>query len=125
MAELDFERRLDRMFTEAPAFADEAAFAARVSERLDRGWRTRSWMIGTAGLAAGVIGVSQLVMGDVVKRVAAAGDSMAILRRGAANLQPRAEWLDAVSAGGGTVWIAAALAVVTLGFAVTRVIEEI
>ena len=41
MAELDFERRLERLFAETPAYADDDAFAERVERRLDRGWTAR------------------------------------------------------------------------------------
>jgi hypothetical protein len=125
MAEIDFEHRLDRLFAEAPALADEQAFAERVSRRLDRGWRTRSWMIGAAGLAGGLIGGGQLVMGGVFERMEAARGSVAVLRESASRLRFSSDWLEAIPNGGGTVWIAAALAIVMLGFVVTRVIEEI
>ncbi|WP_091738564.1 hypothetical protein [Phenylobacterium immobile] len=125
MAEIDFEHRLDRLFAEAPGLPDEQAFAERVSRRLDRGWRTRSWMIGAAGLAGGLIGGGQLVMGGVFERMEAARGSLVVLRESASRLKFNSDWLEAVPNGGGTVWIAVALAIVMLGFVVTRVIEEI
>ena len=57
----DFERRLERMFSEAPSYPDAETFAGRVEARLDRGWTARRWLIGAAGLVGGVIGASQLV----------------------------------------------------------------
>ena len=38
MAELDFERRLERLFGEASELPDAAQFAERVERRLDAGW---------------------------------------------------------------------------------------
>src|SRR3990167_787196 len=61
MAELDFEMKLDRMFNEPPAMADGEAFARLVEMRLDRGWTLRQVAIGSAGLIAGLVGVSQLL----------------------------------------------------------------
>ena len=49
MAEADFERRLERLFGEAPDLADSQAFAERIERRLDRGWTARRWLIGVAG----------------------------------------------------------------------------
>ena len=37
MAELDFERRLERLFADLPELPDAAAFAERVERRLDAG----------------------------------------------------------------------------------------
>ena len=61
MAELDFEMRLDRMFNEPPVMSDAEAFARLVEMRLDRGWNLRQVAIGSAGLVAGLVGVSQLL----------------------------------------------------------------
>ncbi|MEI9965940.1 MAG: hypothetical protein WDM92_16195 [Caulobacteraceae bacterium] len=62
MAELDFESRLNRWFTEAPAFPDADRFAARVQDRLDRSWTLRRLMIGAAGLVGGVIAAARCSM---------------------------------------------------------------
>jgi hypothetical protein len=56
MAEVDFERRLERLFAEGPELADAGAFAERVERRLDAGWTARRWLIGAAGVVGGVIG---------------------------------------------------------------------
>lgn len=129
MDDIDFERRLERMFAEAAAPTaaedDAEAFAGQVFRRLDRGWNARTWLIGAAGVAGGVIGASQLVMGGLLQRLEAARESLGLLRSDIGGLPLRADWLDVASAGGGVVWVAVALAVVMLGFALTRVIEEI
>jgi hypothetical protein len=38
MAEIDFERRLERLFADAPELPDASAFATRIEGRLNRGW---------------------------------------------------------------------------------------
>jgi hypothetical protein len=125
VAEADFERRLERLFAEAPSFADAQAFAQRIESRLDRGWAARRWMIGVAGVAGGLIGVSQLFVSNVFAQVGSAEASARMLTTGLTQIAPQAEWLTAISATGGGLWIAVAMAVVTLGFVLSRVIGEI
>ena len=124
MAELDFERRLERLFAQTPELPDARAFAERVERRLDRGWNLRRWLIGAAGLAGGVIGASQLFMSNLFQRVDAAEQSARALGQGLARVTPATDMVSALSGGYG-LWIAVGLAVLTLGFAVSRVIEEI
>jgi hypothetical protein len=124
MADLEFERRLERLFADAPEMPDADAFAARIERRLDRGWKLRRWLIGAAGLAGGVIGGSQLVFANVFDRMQTAEQSARVLGQGLARVTPTTDMVSALSGGYG-LWIAVGLAVVTLGFAVSRVIEEI
>ena len=124
MAELDFERRLERLFGEASELPDAAQFAERVERRLDAGWTARRWLIGAAGLAGGVIGASQLLMSNIFERVQTAEQSAKVLGQGLSRVTPTTDMVSALSGGYG-VWIAVGLAVVTMGFAVSRVIEEI
>jgi len=124
MAELDFERRLERLFGEAPALADDEAFAERVARRLDRGWTARRWLIGAAGVAGGLIGASQLLLSGLFHRMEAAGSSARTLSTGLTHTAP-AEWISTLPSGGVVVWIAVAVAIVMIGFVLTRVIEEI
>lgn len=124
MAELDFERRLERLFAETPAFADDEAFAERIGRRLDRGWTTRRWLIGAAGVAGGLIGVSQLVVSGVFHRMETAETSARALSSGLTQTAP-AQWISTLPSGGVVVWIAVAVAIAMLGFVLTRVIEEI
>jgi hypothetical protein len=125
MPEVDFERRLERLFAEAREFPDANGFAERVERRLDRGWTARRWLIGAAGVAGGVIGASQLMVSNLFQRVENAEVSARLLSSGLTHMAPRAEWMSALSGGGTTVWIASALAVIAMGFVLTRVIEEI
>jgi hypothetical protein len=125
MAELDFERRLERLFMDVPELPDAAAFAERVERRLATGWAARRWLIGAAGVAGGVIGASQLIMSNLFQRVESAGSSARALQASIAHVAPRAEWVSGFASGGVVVWVASALAIVAMGFALTRVIEEL
>ena len=123
MAELDFERRLERLFAEAPELPDARAFSERIERRLNRGWTARRWLIGTAGLAGGVIGASQLFMSNLFERVETAEQSARVLGQGLARVTPTSDMVSALSGGYG-LWIAVGLAVLTMGFVVTRMFEE-
>jgi hypothetical protein len=125
MVELDFERRLERLFSEAPELPDAGSFAERVERRLDAGWTARRWLIGAAGVVGGVIGASQLMMSNLFQRVETAGDSARLLSSSFNHLSTGTDLLAAVSNGGTVVWVAAGLAVIMMGFVLTRVIGEI
>jgi hypothetical protein len=125
MAEVEFERRLERLFAESPELPDAGPFADRVERRLDAGWTARRWLIGAAGVVGGVIGASQLMVSNLFQRVEAASDSARLLSNSFSHISTGADWWSAVSTGGATVWAAAALAVVMMGFVLTRVIGEI
>ena len=125
MAEVDFERRLERLFADGPAMSDADAFAARVERKLDRGWTVRRWLIGAAGVAGGIIGVSQLLLSNVSDEIQNAEGSVRLLSAGLKQVAPRGDWIAVLSGGGTGLWIAAALAVVSMGFVLSRVIEEI
>jgi hypothetical protein len=125
MADVDFERRLERLFADAPELADAGPFAERVESRLNAGWTARRWLIGAAGVVGGVIGASQLMVSNVVERVETAEGSARLLSSSLSQMAPRAGWMDAISSGGSVVWIATAMAVVMMGFVLSRVIGEI
>jgi len=125
MAEVDFERRLERFFADGPELPDAGAFAERVERRLNAGWTARRWLIGAAGVVGGVIGTSQLMMSNVMQRVETAEESARLLSTSLSQISPSGGWMEAVTGGGGVVWIATGLAVVMMGFVLSRVIGEI
>ena len=129
MAEAEFERRLERLFAEAPELPDAQAFAERIERRLAAGWTARRWLIGAAGVAGGVIGASQLIMSNLFQRVESAGDSARVLSAGFAQVVPQITGgptlFSGFANGGLVVWVASGLAIVAMGFALTRVIEEL
>jgi hypothetical protein len=124
MAEVEFERRLERLFAEAPELPDCTQFAAKIEHRLNRGWTARRWLIGAAGVVGGVVGASQLLASNLFQRVESAEQSARVLSAGLSKMTPGSDMVSALSGGFG-LWIAVGLAVVTMGFALTRVIEEI
>lgn len=120
----EFERRLERLFGEAPELPDCQAFAQGIESRLNRGWQTRRWLIGAGGVVGGVIGASQLVMSNLFQRVETAEESARALTSSLTRAAPSTEMVSALSGGFG-IWVAVGLAVVLMGFALSRVIEEI
>ncbi|HEY8004070.1 MAG TPA: hypothetical protein VIE16_07575 [Phenylobacterium sp.] len=125
MVENEFERRLERLFSESPELPDAGAFADRVERRLDAGWTARRWLIGAAGVIGGVIGASQLMMSNLFERAETAGDSARLLSTSISHISTGTDWMAALQGGGAVVWAAAAMAVVMMGFVLTRVIGEI
>jgi hypothetical protein len=129
MVEVEFERRLERLFADAPELPDAAHFAERIERRLATGWTARRWLIGAAGVAGGVIGASQLIMSNVFQRLESAGDSARVLQAGFTQVVPQlsggTSLFSGFANGGTVVWVATGLAIVAMGFALTRVIEEL
>ncbi len=126
MADLEFERRLEREFAQSAAFSDEAAFCRSVEARLNQGWTLRRWLIGASGVTGGVIGASQLFMTDFIHRVADLSQgSTRLVESSVSQIRPGVSLLGLVSTDQIVVWVAAGLAIVAIGFVLTRVIEEI
>jgi hypothetical protein len=124
MAEVDFERRLERMFADAGELPDAQAFATRVERRLDRGWNLRRGLIGVAGLAGGVVGASQLIMSNFFNRVEVASRGSSRLMQTGLDQVAHNQWLASLPTGWEVAWIAGGLAVLAMAFVLTRVIEE-
>jgi hypothetical protein len=65
-------------------------------------------------------------MSNFLSQVESASTGSAkVLSVGLSEVAPRIEWMATLPSGPGLVWVASALAVVALGFALTRVIGEI
>jgi hypothetical protein len=121
-----FETRLDRLFAEAPSFADADLFALRVSDRLDRGWTLRGLAIGALGLAAGMVVVVQAASSGVIARVQSLPDhSSAAIGRAMDHVLPWRLTFSGLPFAAEMVWIPVALAALALGFAIVRAIREI
>jgi len=130
MSDLEFETRLDRMFAEPPHFADAELFARQVETRLERGWSLRRLFIGAAGIAAGVLGVSQIMGAGLFLRAAGdrAGQQVQALEGAWTSLTNAASTgvnLGALPVNGEVLWMTAALGVMALAFAITRVTQEL
>ena len=124
MADPEFEKRLGRLFTEAPAYGDSDVFARRVEDRLARGWMLRRTLIGAAGIGGGVIAAVQMLGGHFAK--AASGLSTAsveaVQRSGQAIGQMRV--LTALPIGNEVMWVGIGLAVLAVVLMAARSLEE-
>lgn len=124
MSDPEFDRRLERLFADTPQMPDAEAFAASLERRLDRGWTARRLVIGVFGVAGGIIGASQLIVSNLVGRMEAASEgSVRAISAGWRDALPTFGWLT--NAGPEAVWMAAALATVAGGYAISRMIREI
>jgi hypothetical protein len=126
MAEPDFETQLTRLFAEPPSFHDSALFNAEVASKLDRGWAMRRLFIGGAGTVAGLFGAFQILStrfsGEIAQLSRNSGHSLeAEYSAGVAKINSVLTTPTSAEA----IWLAAALAVVALAFAVTRLVEEL
>jgi hypothetical protein len=125
MAEPDFEAQLVRLFNDAPSFPDAELFNAEIAARLDRRWALRRMLIGAAGGAAGLFAAFQIV----ATRFSA--ELQALSRDGARDASSelnaalsKVSALVTTPASSEALWLAAGLAVLAIGFAVTRAMEE-
>ena len=125
MADLDFEAQLSRLYGQSPVFRDAELFAQQVTERLDRGWALRRVVIGATGVVAGLAAAAQLVGSRFATEFSAVSrDGAQQLDLGLNKLASRYDQLFTLG-GSETVWIAAVLALLALGFAVTRLMDEV
>ncbi|MBS0408356.1 MAG: hypothetical protein JSR86_00465 [Proteobacteria bacterium] len=126
MAEASFEMALDRMFAETPAFADAELFALRCEERMDRGWTTRRLLIGSLGAVGGLIGGGQLLGSGLWGRInVLSQESGHALNRGLESVLPQGFAPGGLAISAEAIWMSAALAVVAVGLALTRLVREI
>ena len=61
MVEREFEADLERQFNQTPVMDDSDVFAARVTRKLETGWRMRAVGIAAAGAVGGLIALSQMI----------------------------------------------------------------
>jgi hypothetical protein len=126
VADTSFEFALERMFAETPARPDADIFAARVLERLDRGWTARRLLIGSMGVLGGLIGAYQVLgAGALTELQAAATRSNGYFAQHISHdvvgaIAPASFVLD-----GQAIWMAAALALVAAGFGLARLVRAI
>jgi hypothetical protein len=125
MAEPDFEAQLTRLYSEAPSFPDAELFAAHVGASLDRGWAMRRVLIGGAGVVAGLIAAFQIV----TTRFSA--ELQTLSHNGTRDLNADIDMamskltqITSTPASVEALWLAAGLALLALGFAVTRMMED-
>jgi hypothetical protein len=124
MADPEFEKRLGRLFNEAPPYGDSDAFARRIEDKLGRAWMLRRTLIGAAGIGGGLIAAAQMLGGHFAK--AASGLSTAsvdlVQRSGQAMGQVRA--LTALPIGNEVMWVGIGLAVAAVVLMAARSLEE-
>ena len=105
---------------------DGDAFATRVEQRLSTGWTLRRIVIGGLGVLGGVIGIGQMASSGVISHVE--GLSAQTNRLWNADLQKLAALnlpLSIAPFGDGVLWMVAFVAVIGIGFAITRLIEDL
>jgi len=123
---MSFEYDLERMFAETPARPDADIFAARVLERLDRGWTARRLLIGSMGVLGGLIGAYQVLgagaLTELQTAAARSNDYFAqhLSRDVVGAIAPANFVLDTQA-----IWMAAALALVAAGFGLARLVRQI
>jgi hypothetical protein len=117
-----FEFNLERMFAETPPRPDSDLFAARVLEKLDRGWTTRRLLIGSMGVLGGLVGAYQILGAGALQQIeaVAARSNDFITREGSSALAPTGLVLD-----GQAVLMAAAVMLVAAGLGLARLMREI
>jgi hypothetical protein len=127
----EFERTLERLFAEPPAFTDADAFARKVKARMARNWRVRTLGIGVAGVAGGVVAASQIVCsgpgaGPVAIKLQIASAQSAQ----AADAVYRQTWsglnaLSHVTPSAGLFWAVSGLMILAAVIGATRVLDEV
>lgn len=126
MADKTFEMEVDRMFGDSPIFPDADRFAGQVLARLDRGWSFRQVLIGGLGLAGGLIGGAQILGSGLAGRLNTLGaQSDALLSSRVAEIAVARFLPTGLPVESEMLWMSAALAILAVGFAVTRVIRDI
>ena len=124
MAEFDFERRLERMFAEAPAYPDANEFARRVESKLDRDWALRRLMIGFAGLVGGLIFAAQTLGAGLTERMQGFGGEVLAQARDSFTIAPEWQAVTYLPYSTEVLWMGAGLAALAVALIATRALEE-
>jgi len=126
MADRTFETQLDRMFADQVAFADGDLFVLRVTQRLERGWTLRQVLIGGLGIVGGLIGGAQVLGSGFLGRLSAVTTkSDHFVASGMADLAAKHLLPAGFAFNAEALWMSAGLAILAIGFAVTRAIKQI
>ncbi|HZZ88154.1 MAG TPA: hypothetical protein VFE13_07440 [Caulobacteraceae bacterium] len=126
MPDTSFEFNLERMFAETPARPDADFFAARVLERLDRGWTARRVLIGSMGALGGLVGAYQILGATALQQLtAAAAHSNDLFTRQLTNDFNAAMAPSGFAVDGQALWMAAGVAVIIAGLGLARIVREI
>jgi hypothetical protein len=126
VAETSFDYALERMYADPPPLADAELFALRVMDRLERGWTVRRLLIGVMGVVGGFIGAAQVLNSRALGQLSTAvARSDAFVGREIAPQLSHALAPAGVSVDSQAIWMAAALAVVAVGFGLARLVREI
>jgi hypothetical protein len=121
-----FEFGLERMFADSPAMGDSELFAARVMDKLDRGWTARRFVIGAMGVAGGMVGAYQVISTDAVGHLQALGvQSNAYLNQHLGEVIPTGLAPNGIGLDLQTLMMIGALAIAAAGFGLVRLIREI
>jgi len=125
VADLDFETQLSGLYGQAPVFRDSELFAQQVTGRLDRGWALRRVLIGGTGVVAGLAAAVQLISARFTEEFSQVSHEGAQqLSVGLEQLTNRYDQMFNLG-GSETLWVGAALAILALAFAVTRLVDEL
>ena len=137
MAERSFEAELESWFHDSAPLPDSAAFAARVTGRLERAWTFRRFLIGGLGLVGGLIGGAQVLDSGLLSRLGAMeshSGSMTHTLTTRFQDSPLAQspfihdtFGRLTTLGGGNaevLWMSIAMALFAAGLLVTRVVRE-
>jgi len=125
MSDSEFDARLGRLYSEAPAFGDADGFARRVEDRLGRSWAVRRLLIGLAGVVGGVVAAGQMLGGGHLWDAASGFFGQidgAVARGGQAVGQFRV--LGDLPIGGEVLWVGAGLAVLAVVLVAARSLED-
>jgi hypothetical protein len=125
-----FDLQLQRLFAQAPAMPDAAAFAERLQRRLDRRWAIRRVMITMAGVAGGVITLWQVMSAHLIAQADIASQAPAAQARHAFSVallrvHMATSVIQALPFGGEALWLIAGLAVMAAALLATRLFETL